>query len=165
MKSIAVIILIVVLTAVFLHPLIETSNLLKEKIILDSAILNSCRSARNNSLVYDSLSNLQGFIDADVFKEQFSIAFAESLELTPLDLTGSRLSFTSPSARWDRIDVRIDVELIPDDLFEGRGKSIASVSVETPYVFRTSLLKAAVGEIGQDFKIKQERRFVVQVIN
>ena len=167
MKGIAIAILIVMLSAVFTQPLIETANILKEKIILDSAILNSCRSARNNSLIYGRLSDLDGAIDEDYFKEQFSVAFSDTLALTPLDLTGSVLRFTSPSLRWNRIDVTIDIKpYAEEDLdFEGRGMSIATVRVETPYIFRTSLLKSAVGLSNRDFMITEKRTFVVQIIN
>ena len=163
MRKIISVILIVILAAVIIQPLIETANVLKESLTLDAAIENSCRAAQNNSLVYEELGNQNASIDKDAFREGFSEAFEDTLGLTRLDSRDNLFSFTSSSRRWHQIDVTIDMAPVINDGLVDLRVNMVTVNIDTPYVFRTALLKAAVGEKTENFRIRLERRFVVQV--
>ena len=171
MKGIALSILITMLTAAFLQPLIETANVLKEKIALETAVLNSCRAAKNNSLlevVSDDnygISDLDAYISVERFKAHFARAFADTLNLDET-IYSSHMSFTSPSNRWNQINVWVSLDDYDSGgRFEGRSVSKIIVRLETNYVFRTNLLQAAVGDGGNSYKITIERPILVQIIN
>ena len=165
MRKTITVILIVILAAAIIQPLIETANVLKESLTLDAAIESSCRAAENNSLIYEELGRQNAGIDKNAFREGFSEAFEDTLSLTRLDSRDNLISFTSPSKRWNQIDVKIDiVPVIIDGQMDPQSSKV-TVNIDTPYAFRTALLKAAVGEKTENFRIRLERTFIIQVTN
>lgn len=175
MKNMIIGIFVVVLAAAFAQPLIEFSNMLKEKVTLGAAILNSCRAARNNALAsvdyYDSglnMGDMNAYIKEDAFRYFFAEAFSETLGVAIIDSSANPMRFGG-SERWNEITVRVDLEY--DDTsdlglgFSGRGMSRATVTLETPYVFRTSLLQQAATASGEAYNIDETRVFVVQIVN
>ena len=160
-----------ILAAAFIQPLIEVSNVLKEKVTLGAAIMNSCRAARNNALTsvnyYSSdrnMGDLNAFIDEGEFRRFFAEAFSETLGVGIIDSAANPMEFGA-SERWGAItvDVRLDYDESGD--FENRGRSTATVEVETPYVFRTSLLQKASASSEVAYNITETRVFSVQIIN
>ncbi|MCL2048459.1 MAG: hypothetical protein FWG87_07000 [Defluviitaleaceae bacterium] len=166
MRSIAVAILVIVLLVAILQPLIETSNVLKEKVTLGAAILNSCRAARSNALNDEDMRDLNAYINETMFKQYFAEAFCETLELDLISPIGAGdLVFSSPSGRWGVITVSLQLDSPSDLYFSGREVIKADISLSTPYVFRMSLLRETAGLLPSAFMITETRGFEVQIIN
>ena len=180
MKGTAIGIFIAVLLLTFLQPLIEMANVMKEKVTLGAAILNSCRAARNNALEsYDGyfddyagdhkMGDLDAFIEEDMFREFFAEAFGQTLNLGVTYSSGGKISFESIDGRWGEMTVEVDLEYDDADVFDfdfsGRRMSSATVRVETPYVFRTVPLKTMASITGGVYRITETRKFIVQMIN
>ena len=175
MRNMAVGILIVVLIAAFIQPLIEIANVLKEKVTLGAAILNSCRAARNSALASgdyysggENMGDLNAFLDEDRFRSFFAEAFSETLGVDIVGMSANTIHFAA-NARWDSIDVRIDLEY--DDAsnfglaFSGRGVSRATIQANSPYVFRTGILRSMADASGGGYRIEEKKVFLVQMIN
>ena len=167
---------IAILILIFLQPLLETFNVLTQKVELGAAILNSCRAARNNALMdaYDgygeqNIGDLDAHIDPDAFTRFFAQAFEQTLNLTTVSISDDQIRFESNDGHWNEITIFISWEY--DDTYSfgydfiGRGMSRATLEVETPYVLRTNILRAAVGGAGFVFNITETRTFIVQIIN
>ena len=171
MKNMVIGILVALLASAFIQPLIEVSNVLKEKVALGAAILNSCRAARNNALAsvnyYDSdrnMGDLNAYIDIVEFRRFFAEAFSETLGVGVIDSTVNPMRFGA-SARWDEITVDISLDYEDSGDFENRGVSGAVVAAETRYLFRTGLLQRAASASGASHSIHETRTFSVQIIN
>ena len=176
MRSTAVGILIVFLSVVFLQPMLETANVLKDKVALGAAILNSCRAASSRALTDEDRRDLDAVTDkakfAEYFAEAFSDTFNTALEGMP-SVSGDTVSMRfSACERWDRIDIllefqdkaSIDSSGMGYDL--GYNEAILDISLTTPYVFRTHLLQQVMNALPANiFIITENRRFVVRVIN
>ena len=168
-KSVAVIILVVFLLNGIIQPLIETSNVLKEKIALGAAILSSCRAARNNALMDDYMRDLNANIDEAAFKQYFAEAFCQTLELDLISPAGGGdMVFSSSSGRFEPITVSLTLNAPTDLYFTEREVITAQIALSTPYVFRTSLLKQAFSAMppaSHRFLVTETRVFEVQIIN
>ena len=179
MRNMAIGIFVSFLIIALLQPLIEASNLMKDKVVLGSAILNSCRAARNNALstvdyyVYDGeeliIGNLSAFLEEKEFCAFFAEAFCETLGVDLIGPSENPMIFDG-NGLWNKITVDIELEFdkgaYPDtEQFENRGVGKVIVNVETPYLFRTSLLKTFVEITGGEYTIKETRVFLVQIIN
>lgn len=174
MKNMIIGILVVILIAAFIQPLMEFSNVLKEKVTLGAAILNSCRAARNNALAsvdyYDSFRNigdLNAYIEEDEFRRFFAEAFSQTLRVDVIDNSVNPMRFRG-NEYWNEITVWVDFEYDTAEHksdFSGRSISKATVEAETPYLFRTALLQAAASASRVEYKIEEKAFFLVQIIN
>ena len=183
MKTTIIGIFVTVLTLMLLQPLLEIANVLKEKVTLGTAILNSCRAARNNAIAsfddyFDGYSgdhkigDLNAYIDEDMFREFFTEAFAETLRLNKTYSSGGEIRFDSTDGRWGRITVFLSWDYDDTNTFDydftGRMMNSVTIRIETPYVFRTGLLQTVVGAAGYaggSYNITETRTFIVQIIN
>jgi len=172
MKNMAIGIFVVILVMSFMQPLLEVSNLLKEKVTLGAAILNSCRAARNNAIAsvdyYGSewnMGDMNAYIDEEEFRRFFAEAFAETLHLDDsVDATVNPMIFRA-NERWNEITVWVWLDYEDSGDFENRGITRATVEVETPYLFQTSLLQRAAAASSVVYDIREETVFLVQIIN
>jgi hypothetical protein len=166
MRSVAVSLLVILLLIAFLQPLIEMSNVLKEKVTLSAAILNSCRAARNNALVDEEMRDLNAQISEELFKQYFAEAFCETLELNMISPSGSPgdMVFSSSSGRWNNISVSLSFS--QHTFSSGREGTRMELELSTPYVFRMSILRELAGLLpDNNFEIIEVRSFDVQIIN
>jgi len=176
MRSIALVILIIFLSAAFMQPMLETANVYKEKIALGAAILNSCRAASNRALIDEDMRNMDAVIDRLSFAEYFAEAFGDTFDIvleSPPIITGDTVSMSfNTSERWARIGILLkfqDMAYIDSsgsgyDL--GYNEAVLDISLTTPYIFRTKLLRQAMNAIAAtDYTITENRRFIVRVIN
>ena len=176
MKNMVVGILVVFLVAAFTQPLIEFSNILKDKVMLNAAIRNSCRAARNNALASTDYSDSSGpnmgdmnaCIKENDFRRFFAEAFSATLGIEVVDSKVNPMKFKA-GKYWNEITVRIDLEY--DDIsdydfnFSGRGASMVTVELKTPYLFWTKLLKSAVKASDKVYSINETTVFLVQIMN
>ena len=173
MKNMMVGILIVMLMAALAQPLIEFSIVINESVALDAAVLNSCRAARNNALAsadyYGSgqiLGDLNACIEEDEFRRYFAEAFSETLGVGIVDSSANPMRF-GENERWNNITIWVDFEY-DDGGFDGRGVSRATIEAETPYKFRTSLLRSASTLSGGTYNLGERgapMTFIVQIVN
>ena len=173
MKNMMIGILIVILMAALAQPLIEFSIVINECVALDAAVLNSCRAARNNALAsaeyYGSeqiLGDLNAYIDGDEFRRFFAEAFSETLGVGIIDASANPMRF-GENDRWNKITVWVDFDY-DDGAFDSRGVSKATIEVETPYKFRTGLLRSASAVSGGTYNLGERgapMTFIVQIIN
>lgn len=174
MKNMMISILTALLIMAFAQPLLEYSNVLKEKVTLGAAILNSCRSARNNSIVsvdyFDSdmtIGDMNAYIDEDEFRHFFAEAFSDTLRVDVIDEKSNPMRFRA-NKFWNEITVNVDIENDISDYhprFSGRSMSKVTVEVRTLYLFRTGLLQAAANTSRVEYPIAGKKVFLVQIIN
>ena len=179
MKWPAVLVLATLLLTVAIQPIGELANILKEKVVLNSALLNSCRAAQNNAINTWYLMNLDAYINEGDFMQLFSDAFSQSLNLTHNydrnTTIDNRVTFTSNDGRFNPIIMEFDLrnttfdELGDEDLsitgVHNRPVTLVTVTMETPYLFRTYWLRQANGALNDDYLITDARRFLIQIIN
>ena len=181
MKWPAVLVLMAILLSAAIQPLGELANILKEKVVLNAALVNSCRAAQNNAVNIWYLMNLDAFVNPDDYMELFSDAFSESLGLAhdfDRRTNGDNRVITFTSAeRFADITVEFEFEnfgydddslsyeIIGVSGFHDRRVTLVTVSMETPYHFRTFWLREANGITSDDYLLTDTRKFLVSVIN
>jgi len=174
MKSMIIGILAVFLVAALTQPLVEFAVVINESVALDSAIMNSCRAARNNALAsvdyYYSdriIGDLNASIEEDMFRRFFAEAFSETLGVSIIDASANPMRF-GENERWNATTVWVDYDYDESGAFGSRGISSVTVEVETPYKFRTSLLQIAAVATGGTYNLGQRgapMTFFVQIVN
>ena len=179
MKWPAVLMLAAILITAAIQPVAELANILKEKVVLNAALMNSGRAANSNALNIWYMMNLEAYVDEDDYIQLFSDAFSESLDLSH-DFDGSsspggQVRFTSNSGRFHPITVEFDLlnttynGLSDSDLgvtdSHDRPVTLVTVTMETPYLFRTFWLRQANGVLNDSYTLTETRKFLVQVIN
>ncbi|MDR1687855.1 MAG: hypothetical protein LBS21_04500 [Clostridiales bacterium] len=177
MKWPAEAILLIILVGSFIQPLAELGNVLKERLILNSAISNSSRAAYNNAVNIWHMGDLDAQINPEEFMECFSEAFCESLNLSQksMDISGTSAVFSSNNGRFNDISVSFDLlhttydALNDDDLgetiYHDRYVTLITAQMETTYLFRTYWLKMANGASNDGYKLTANRKFIMQIIN
>ncbi|MDR0570232.1 MAG: hypothetical protein LBG71_03295 [Clostridiales Family XIII bacterium] len=165
MKNTVIALLLVIIAVAFTQPLVETLNVVKEKVTLDAALKNACRAARHNALSEARLGDLDAKVEEDGFTEHLKKAFAETLDLVPTVSAGGQLRFTSPRGRWNEISLSVTQIHDESDAFDERGVTKTMLELETPYVFRTALLKKAAALTSKAFVIKGKYNFLSMDIN
>jgi hypothetical protein len=173
MKSIAFMILVLIIGGTGFQVILETANVMKNKVAIDTAIMNSCRAARNVALkdgisvgedesLDDSIANKNAVIDEAVFREEFADTFAGTFDLE-YTLTGAgEIVFTSSSANWNGMNVSFDyAEVIIND----RTVTDVTVNLSTPYKFQTGLLGTVGDAMESDFEITASHEFRIQIVN
>ena len=179
MRSLAVILLVIFLSAAFMQPMIETANICKDKVALGAAILNSCRAASNLTLEDDKWRDLDAKIDPGEFAKNFAEAFGETFNISqegsPI-VSGDTASLKfSAGGQWDKIAIQLVFQGTANiatnvGLFShydlGYNEAIVDISLTTPYVFRTKLLQQVMRvSPTSSYNITEKRRFIVRVIN
>ena len=175
-------VLIAVLLTAAIQPLGELANILKEKVVLNAALMNSGRAAHNNALNIWHMMNLEARVNENDFIELFSEAFSRSLNLSHNFIRSANVNntvvFTSndEDERFNPITVEFsfehnirysDIDDIDfgDTVYHDRPVTVVTVRMETPYLFRTFLLRQANGVSNDDYLITETRKFLLQVIN
>lgn len=167
MRNIAIGVLVVILASIFTQPLVELLNLGRENIVLGSALSNSARSARDRSLEYAAMRDLDAQVNEEKFAEYFSNAFEAAMNVTWTNRgeDDTLLRFRSNDDQFNEIEVRLAFE---EELDPEREQIITTVTMEaaSDYKFKTNYLKLAkdAGE-GVDYQLKEERILVLSVTN
>jgi len=167
MKWPAVLILAALILSAVIQITGEFANILKEKLALNAALVNSCRAAHSNSLSIWHMMNMDAHVGADDFMRLFSDAFASSLDLShnfnKSANTDNRVVFVSNAGRFNEITVAFEYSDAADN--HGRPVTLVCVSLQTPYMFRTYWLSLVNGVSNDDYLLTDKREFIVQIIN
>jgi len=164
LKNIAIGILMVILLSVLVEPMVEIANVMREKIILGTALSNSCRAAKDRSLNYEKLRDRDAEIDEDLFIEYFIEAFEDAMNATGEAVNGNILTFVSNDGKYNTFTVTLDIVNSTDPSTD---QSITTVNVraESHYKFKTKYLKMAESSSGTDYKLTSERMLLMRVRN
>lgn len=175
MRGVAWGIFIVVLSMVLLQPWIEMYNLVKDKIILDAAILSACRVATRHALeenyygVEENFGDLSASVDEDDFKGHFARAFEKTLNITENTSTSGKMTFTPNEGHWHTITVIMDFDDYDEGDFQNRMVTNAYIYLETRYAFRTPMMRGmatALADVSElKFNMGVNRPYVIQIIN
>ena len=167
MRNLAIGIFVATFVLLLFQPLVETTNLFTEKVALDAAVMNSCRAAQKNSLMGSSLRDLNASVQEALFRQYFAESFSKTLGLDIVDKISSPMLFRSSDgkSKWGQMTVALEWLEEESDDFDARVVTKVNVKVETPYAFKTDILKRAVGKPGHRYVLKEETTFVLQVVN
>lgn len=154
----------VVLLSILVEPLIETANVMREKIIIGSALTNSCRAAEERCIDFEEQRDMDVEIDSELFKDYFSEAFESAMNVTRTPASGTTMTFTSDDDKYNTFTVTLDILSTVDAL---SGKSITEIEVKsrTQYKFKTRYLTLAEGASGMSYDILSERMLLLRVRN
>lgn len=164
MKNIAIGLLMVVFLSILVEPLVELANVMREKIVLGSALSNSCRVAKDRSLEYEKQRDMDAEVDLDLFKDYFSIAFEDAMNVSSTPSAGNMLLFTPNDDKHNTFAVTLDVICEPN-IFTGKNITEVHVRAETPYKFKTKYLKLAESASGIGYNLTSERMLLLMVSN
>lgn len=165
MRSIAIGFLLVIMLSVLLEPMAELVNVMREKIVLGTAITNACRAAKDRSLQYERLRGLDAEVNPALFKDYFAEAFEDVMNLRLVSSSGQTMIFTSEDGKYH--DFSVELEFIESmDPYTEQTITEVSVKAEAAYKFKTKYLKlaeAASQDVG--FLLRVERKLLLSVKN
>ncbi len=167
MKNIAIGILLLILLSVLLQPLIEISNVMREKVLLSSAMNNASRVARDSSYTYEFHRDLHGVLDLETFRSEFSEVFQSAMEVKRTSTVGNTMIFTSDNDKFHPIHITLDFREETDYLtVTEQTTTIVDITAETKYKFKRRLLALAESAgFDLDYYLIEERKFILQVKN
>ena len=164
MKDIAIGLLMVLFLSVLVEPLVELANVMREKIILGSVLSNACTAAKDRSLEYKGQRDLDANVDFVLFKDYFSEAFEDALNVTRTSSVGDAMTFTSNDGKYNTFTVTLEITS-KIDISTGKTVTEGRVRAESPYKFKTKYLKLAEGVSSVDYNLASERMFLLMVRN
>jgi hypothetical protein len=173
LKNIAIGILLIILLSIIIEPMVETANVLREKILLGSALNTSFRAAKDRSFIvsddsgeiqYDSRRELDAIVDKNLFMQHFSEAFEDAMDLELSSVNGNELVFVCKKGKYNNFTVIIDINERTDST-TGQVVSEVIVTAESKYNFKTKYLKLAESSLSNDYMLKGERKFLLFVRN
>jgi len=164
LKNIAIGLLMVVLLSILVEPLIEIANIMREKIIIGSALTNSCRAAEERCIDFGKQRDMDVEIDADLFKDYFSEAFESAMNVIRTPASGTTMTFTSDDGKYNTFTVTLNISNTVD-AFNGKRITEVDVKLKTRYKFKTKYLKLAEGASGTSYDMLSERMLLLRVRN
>lgn len=167
MRNAAIGLLVLLLGSIIVHSLVEFVNLGREKMIIGTALTNSARAAKDRSLKYEFMRDLDAIVDEKDFIDYFSEAFEDSLNLSRVDTNGydTTLEFKSNDDKYNEIIVELDFSDEEDPLTEQKVTTV-EMRAETEYKFKTKGMKLA-KEAGEDvdYTLVEERTLILSIKN
>lgn len=143
MRSIAFGLVMVVLLSFLVVPLVEVACLMREKVIVSTAVSNSCRSAKDTSLREEAMQDLDAVVDKKRFMEYYADTFCKilNLDVAAMDVAGGVINFTSKDGRYN--DFLVIVQTADSIDLSEQTVSRADIRVESVYKFKTKYLQLA----------------------
>lgn len=163
MRSIAWGFLAVILLLILIMPLVDLANVMREKIMLGSALTNASRAAENLSLQYDDHRNLDAVLNEIEFVRHFAESLEKALDLTTIHASGMTVKFRSNSGLFNDITVTLDFNTRTGA--DNRMITEVRMQARTDYKFKTKLLQAAEQATGFKYEMLSERLLLVQIRN
>lgn len=166
MRNIAFGLVMVVLLSFLVEPLVEVAWLMREKVIISTAVSNSCRSAKDVSLSGDSMQDLNAVVDKQRFMNCYADTFCRILNLSvsAMDTPSGTIRFSSNDGKHN--DFIVTVQLDDSLDLSDQTVSTADIKVESVYKFKTKYLQLAeIANPDISYKITAERSFDMSVKN
>lgn len=124
MRELSYIVLGIVFLSSLVQPFTEMAEACRQKIVINSAINNSFRAARDRSLKEESMQNLDAEIDIEAFYDYFSDAFCNSLDLSEASRNqGEYGSMTFDSYNDDFNEIHVEFQISDGDDYDDKEKS------------------------------------------
>lgn len=165
MRQLAVVVLAIVLFSSFVQPLTEVAEACRQKVLINTALNNSFRAARDRSLTEASIRDLDAEMDIDIFYEYLSEAFCDSLDLVEtarnVGSSGS-IEFESTDDKFNKIRLEIDIS---EDSYEDREAEEVEIHAETPYKFKIGALKLIQKYAESDYVMEFDKTYLLWVKN
>lgn len=164
MKNFAIAIFLTLMLALLIEPMVDVANILREKILISSAVNNACRASKDRSLTYGDFRDLNAVIDHTVFVDQFADNFAESFDAVCTEKSSIFMKFRPTSTNFDDLTMDLTFTEAQDE-----DKTITTIHVmtKTRYKFKTKFLKQAdaSGLSGGPCIIKCDNTYVMTIRN
>ncbi|RIX50816.1 hypothetical protein D3P08_19155 [Paenibacillus nanensis] len=156
-------ILTILFASLILVPLVEMAVVYREKIVMDSAIRNASRVAKDRALEFEGIRNLDADMDEERFKDYFSEAFEDVMNLSESSSTGNAIKYESIDGKFNAFTVEFDFNEVERE--EGLVSEV-TIRAEAAYKFKTQLMRT-VEEMNPalDYQLETERRYVLTVKN
>ncbi|MDQ2085698.1 hypothetical protein RBH29_04520 [Herbivorax sp. ANBcel31] len=164
MKNIAIGILIIILTSIIIEPMVETVNILRERVILTSALTNSFRAAKDRSIEEDSRRDLHASVDEELFIEYFCEAFEDAMNLSLSSIHGNEIIFVCENENYNDFNITVKIDEYEDDI-TGQIVSEVNLKAASIYNFKTKYLNLAENSLSSDYMLTGERTFLLFVRN
>lgn len=143
MRELAYIVLGIVFLSSLVQPFTEMAEACRQKIVINSAINNSFRAARDRSLKEESLQDLDAEIDIEAFYDYFSDAFCNSLDLGEVSRNqGEYGSMVFDSYNDNFNEIRVEFEISDSDDYDDKVKKQIEIYAKTNYKFKVGILRA-----------------------
>ncbi|ADZ85441.1 hypothetical protein [Cellulosilyticum lentocellum] len=143
MRELSYIVLGIVFLSSLVQPFTEMAEACRQKIVINSAINNSFRAARDRSLKEESMQNLDAEIDIEAFYDYFSDAFCNSLDLSEASRNqGEYGSMTFDSYNDDFNEIHVEFQISDGDDYDDKEKKQVEIYAKTNYKFKVGILKA-----------------------
>lgn len=162
MRMIAYGLLTVILSSFLIVPMVELAIVYREKIVLDSAVRNASRVAKDRALEFEHMRNLDAVMDEERFKQYFSEAFEDGMNLSQNSSAGRILRFTSNDGKFHPFT--ISLYFFEED--DGRQLSKVTIRAESDYKFKTALMRTAASlNSNIHYELATERTYNLSVRN
>lgn len=163
MRIYVISILVVLLASIVLLPMVEMAIVYREKIVLDSALRNSSKVAKDISLQREAIQNLDAEIDEEVFITYFSDTFEDVMNVYNISTIGNTMTFTSNDGKYDSLTVNLTFDR--EMRLEGVVTSVR-VKANATYNFKTKLMQLAQDmNPAIDYQLESEREYKLTVTN
>ena len=162
MKGIAKGVLAIIVIPIFLQPIVEVINVLREKIVISSAVWNACNAAAESSMAYEAFRDRDVKINIEDFKDYFAEAFENAMDAEYESSEENSLTFKPYNDNFNDIIVNLSFE-------DGEENELKTVKVtaraETLYKFKNKYLQLANRESSLDFNMVCERNLILRIRN
>lgn len=167
MKELAYVVLGIIFLASLVQPMTEMAEACRQKIVINSALNNSFRAARDRSLKEESLQELDAEIDIEAFYDYFSDAFCDSLELSEISRNeGEYGSIIFESYNDDFNEILVEFEISDGDYDDDKEKKEVKIHAETNYKFKIGILKVLEDKTKySDYTLEFDKRYLLLVKN
>ncbi|WP_026478107.1 hypothetical protein [Alkaliphilus transvaalensis] len=166
MRNFAIVILFVVLVGVLTEPLMEIAHVITEKVTLSSALINSSRAAKDRSLDYYGVRDIDAVIEQGRFVAYFAEAFEDALNVRLTNNQNNRtLTFVPLDDRRNTIQVTLDF-VVSDNYFNQKQTRVEA-RLESFYKYKTAYLIRAHQFFGSDvdYLMVLQRMYIISVRN
>lgn len=162
MRMIAYGLLTVILSSFLIVPMVELAIVYREKIVLDSAVRNASRVAKDRALEYEHMRNLDAVMDEERFKDYFAETFEDAMNMSRSSSAGNTLRFTSDDGKF--LPFTITLDFFEED--DGRQVSKVTIRAEADYKFKTALMRTAERlNPNVNYELSTERTYILSVRN
>lgn len=162
MKGFAKGILAIILVSLLLQPLIEVINVMREKIIISSALWNACNASSKTSMIYENQRDRDVVIDEILYKQYFTDAFENAMDVDLVSTTDNTLIFSPNNNSFNDFIVYIYFDTNTE-----LGLSITEVTAkaESLYKYKTKYLQTANDFSNIEFSMVCERSILLKIRN
>ena len=148
---------------ILVQPMVEVANVMRQKIVLGSALSNACLAAKDRSLDMRNDECEMRKLIQKIFKDYFSEAFEAAMNVTRIPSSGNTMVFKSNNGNYNTFCITLDIATKVDT---STGNSITEINVkaETPYKYKTKYLQMAADASSLAiYNLKSERMLLLKV--